>query len=292
MKTYNLSLLTSIFTISLCILNVPSTQVWAQNTNTLNNSTDAQLNSASPMNGLYTIDPSGNGDFSNFVSASEALARKGINGNVLFNVLEGIYDETFVINKIIGCNPTNSVNFIGENDNVILRPSSISTDYIMYLNKVSHIQFTNIHFDYNLNSPIDFVVINGPASNITFDSCQFVFNQSRESNGYYDAIDADSTKNIEIKHSQFYGGTTSLYTYECDNIIFTNNYVQDFWSEKSVNILLKNNQFNHTGFAYGIYLDNCDGYTIDGNTINNYPMETIVFSHYQSQEDVNISMNK
>lgn len=252
---------------------------------------DLDLREIAPMNGNYTIDPSGNGDFPSFSIASEALSHNGVDGWVQFNVIEGVYDESFTINTIGGASEINTVSFIGESDRIRLQPTQLSTDFIIYLKKVSHINFKNIYFDYSLEDPIDFVVVDGPAENISFDSCQFVFNQSAKNYSYYKALDSDSIENIRVSNSQFYGGTTSLYTKLCENVYFTTNNAQDIWITTSTNVQILNNEFNHSGSAYGMYMDECLSFTITGNKINKgYPNYNTLYIDEEAGDDIRSSI--
>ncbi|MCX6352165.1 MAG: hypothetical protein NTX03_09920 [Bacteroidetes bacterium] len=68
---------------------------------------------ASPMSGIYTINPSGSGtkNFTSFTSAVKMLNDSGVNGAVFFNITDGYYNEQIEISKISGASASNTITF-------------------------------------------------------------------------------------------------------------------------------------------------------------------------------------
>ncbi|MBK8499022.1 MAG: right-handed parallel beta-helix repeat-containing protein [Flavobacteriales bacterium] len=63
------------------------------------------------LNGSYTIDPGGGGNYISFTQAVNALTTLGLNGPVVFNVASGTYTEQITIPDISGTSATNTITF-------------------------------------------------------------------------------------------------------------------------------------------------------------------------------------
>ncbi|PKP22373.1 MAG: hypothetical protein CVU05_04100, partial [Bacteroidetes bacterium HGW-Bacteroidetes-21] len=69
--------------------------------------------SLAQLNGTYTIGGT-TPDYANFTTAVSALTSSGINGPVIFNVRNGVYNEQVSIGVISGSSAINTVTFQSE----------------------------------------------------------------------------------------------------------------------------------------------------------------------------------
>ncbi|BAV06730.1 Ig-like domain-containing protein [Filimonas lacunae] len=105
------------------------------------------LNAAFPA-GIYTIDNSGNGDFSSF-SAAVAAMDCGIEGAVTFNVKPGLYNEKVRMHRIVGASDTSRVTFQSANGipaSVLLtyQATDNTDNYVLQLDSASFITYRGI----------------------------------------------------------------------------------------------------------------------------------------------------
>lgn len=95
--------------------------------------------------GTFTIDPSGNGDFTSFTAAVNAL-NCGISGPIKFNVKAGTYNERITIGSILGASSTNTITFSGDGkDKVTLKYAGTSSlPAVVLLEGTDNITFENM----------------------------------------------------------------------------------------------------------------------------------------------------
>lgn len=98
--------------------------------------------------GTYTIDPSGNGDFTNFNQALNTL-NCGIYGPVVFNVKNGTYSERLEIEEITGASEDFTISFIGESRSgvKISYQGAADSPAVLYLKGADYFHFENIIFE-------------------------------------------------------------------------------------------------------------------------------------------------
>jgi PKD repeat protein len=102
-----------------------------------------------PLNGTYTIDPSGSGtsNFPNFTTAVAALKTCGIASPVVFNVAGSTFTEQISIPAISGVSATNTITFAGAGSaNTILTygTQTASALYTLQFNGSSYVKFRNM----------------------------------------------------------------------------------------------------------------------------------------------------
>jgi hypothetical protein len=96
-----------------------------------------------------TIGPAG--DYTTINDAVESLEIQGVNGPVVFNIADGVYEEQVEINQISGTSETNTVTFQSESrdsSRVTLIHEAVSEDdnYIVRFNGPSHLIFKHLSF--------------------------------------------------------------------------------------------------------------------------------------------------
>ncbi|WP_417612588.1 CARDB domain-containing protein [Owenweeksia hongkongensis] len=78
------------------------------------NDTIEEINLLAALIGTYTVGGV-TPDFPDFTTAANALKKRGVAGNVIFNVRDGVYNEEIVIHRIHGVSSMDSVIFQSEN---------------------------------------------------------------------------------------------------------------------------------------------------------------------------------
>lgn len=138
-------------------------KVWTQapnggaDSNPYNDTLAVTLNTCNVLNGVYTINSGGGGDFLTIGAAVAAMTSCGITGPVVFNVAPGTgpYVERVVIPAISGASAVNTITFNG-NGNTIEHTTSVSADRAaILLNGADHVTINNFVID----------VDNGPVAN-------------------------------------------------------------------------------------------------------------------------------
>lgn len=99
--------------------------------------------------GIYTIDPSGSGNFTSFTAAVAAMDC-GIEGPVTFNVKAGTYTESVRMHKVAGASDTSRITFQaanGDATSVLLTNTGGTGDadnYVLALDSASYVTYKNI----------------------------------------------------------------------------------------------------------------------------------------------------
>ena len=219
------------------------------------------------LSGTYTI--GSGGAYPTISSAITDLNTNGISGPVVFNILNGIYNEQLVIGPISGTNNTNTVTFQSESLNSgsveISYNSPGGSNYILKIDGANHLVFNELTFR-ALNSLSGRVIFSdNPKGNLTF--TENVFDGgSASSSGYLVELEA----NISDE--------------SLDNIIFSNNLftsnasglmLKGFSGSKSPNLQVFENLLL-TEFR-GMFISNFNAPFINLNTIINNGSEYAMY---------------
>jgi len=99
------------------------------------------------LTGTYTIGLGGN--YTTFTEAVDSLSSKGVSAPVVFNVLDGVYNEQILIGAITGSSTTNTITFQSQNSNPELAQlsfaaSTVAGNYVVSLEGASHLIFKNL----------------------------------------------------------------------------------------------------------------------------------------------------
>jgi pectin methylesterase-like acyl-CoA thioesterase len=102
---------------------------------------------AQALSGNYTI--GSGGQYASFTAAVTDLTTKGVSAPVVFNVLDGVYDEQILIGAITGSSATNTITFQSQNSNPELvqlsfAASTVDGNYVVSLEGASHLIFKNL----------------------------------------------------------------------------------------------------------------------------------------------------
>jgi len=99
------------------------------------------------LSDTLVIGPSPSDDYPTFTAAVSALNAQGINGNVVFDVKPGVYNEQISINQIAGSGPAAAITFRAQDNDstsvVLQYPSSASSgnNYVIRLNAADYCTF-------------------------------------------------------------------------------------------------------------------------------------------------------
>ncbi len=231
--------------------------------NSLNDSANGTLIPA--MNGTYTIDPGGKGDFTSFHEAADALVAGGVCGKVTINAVDGSYNDYVNLGVVYGTSEKNTVTFQSQSldsskvivDNTSSGTSSSTLSATISLAGSKWITFQKLSIMHSSGgnfSPV--VLIKNGASRNTFTNCVFSGVSGATSYGY---------------SSDFY------FTPDANNYnLITNNIIKN--ANEGVFIDLNSNySWNNTVsynwidscYSYGIKSWFTDSFTAIGNLITN-----------------------
>jgi hypothetical protein len=248
------------------------------------------------LSGTYTIDASSSASSSNYKTFAAAVSDmisgtrsdggtangSGVSGAVIFNVVNGSYNEQIAITPITGASSTNTITFqskSGDSSKVILyyASSSSSTDYVLHLASADWITFKKITIKATGTSNNTVVLLsNGTAGNgandNTFLNCRFVgvYQPSNSTTGFASGLNS-------CVYSS--GGDSALlfqncrFTYGYNGFFSTSSY-----SKSGVKII--NNLFDSSGCS-AVYANYITNFLMSGNTItiNPFPSSS---GHYVS----------
>ncbi|MCD4834244.1 MAG: T9SS type A sorting domain-containing protein [Bacteroidales bacterium] len=101
------------------------------------------------LNGTYTIGTIGTEDYTSFTEAVTALTTNGINGNVVFNVSTGDYNEQISIPEITGASKTDTIIFQSASGDtadvkIYYEPAGSGDNYTINFDGVDFITFQNL----------------------------------------------------------------------------------------------------------------------------------------------------
>lgn len=258
-----------------------------------NSSTDIDLSDntlliadlAAPLNGIYTIGGT-NPDFATFNAAALILNKKGIAGNVTFNVRPGTYQEQVRLRQIAGTSPEKRITFQSENSDsskVILSfyAGNSSANYVLKLDSTDYVTVRNITIRSENNSyNLVLSLVNGFNNNIISNNII----QSAPT-GSYNVVEMYTSKAGQKNNNNLFAnnkvlyGSTGIYIsgYSSSGNNDENNKLinNTFTGQKNTGINLSNQNYstvvNNTIDIIkndGINLSNTIGLTVTGNKIN------------------------
>lgn len=215
------------------------------------------LFSQSPLNGQYTIGEGG--DFPTFTDAVNALESDGVSGSVVFDILNGTYEEQIRIPPIAGASSTSGITFQSadlDRNAVTLRYAANSTNpYTLYLDGADYIAFQHLTLE-ALSTDIGRVLYyrNG-ATNNTFKDIHFKGIATNSTSVNRAVIYALS---IENHNNSF---LNNLISFGSQGMRLFGGNIQDSGT------LIKDNVFSGQ-YDKGVHLQNHDAPQIIGNTFS------------------------
>ncbi|MBN1406468.1 MAG: VCBS repeat-containing protein [Calditrichaceae bacterium] len=143
------------------------------------------------LNGSYTIGSTG--DFADFTEAVDSLESQGVDGPVVFDVQDGIYEEQIDIDAISGSSEANQIVFQSlaeDSSQVILKYAAAGADdnYVIKLSGGSHIIFKQMTIRTGKGMYANGVVLEDNSSHIRFLNCLLKGNYHSDNSARYHLV--------------------------------------------------------------------------------------------------------
>jgi hypothetical protein len=213
--------------------------------------------------GTYTIGGTeGPTNFATFTKAVDSLNEVGISSSVIFNVVEGYYNDQISIWPVAGANADNTVTFqsaLGDSSKVELSYDSGSdNNYVVRLYGADFITFKKMTISATNNTYSRVFVLSGNANNDSLLNC--IINSDLTGTTGTAAVYSRyaNLKNIVIANNKIVGAKFGIYFNSDDNTIYA----------EGIEII--NNEISDQGNSYarGIYLRYHESPEVSDNIIN------------------------
>ena len=235
------------------------------------------------LNGVYSIDGSGSGDYLTFTDAVSDLSTFGVCGPVVFNVADGIYAEQITLNEITGMDATNTVTFQGASADpalAVLEYSGTATgdNFTVLMDGGDYYIFNDLTLS-NQGATYGRVIqttngatnnmwmgniITGAPSTTTSNNKALVFSGSGSSIDSMNVFDGNSFVNGSYGFYWYGNGTADLESGTVlQNNTFTDFYYRGIHMYYQNDMTIANNVFtpgtSYTGSIYRVYMVYADG---------------------------------
>lgn len=300
-------------------------KVWTQapnggaDSNPYNDTLTVSLNTCNVLNGIYTINSGGGGDYTSIGAAVAAMASCGITGPVTFNVAPGSgpYTERVVIPAISGASTVNTITFNG-NGNTIVHTTSVTADRAaIQFNGADHVTISNFIIDVD-NGPVANygwgVHLTNQADNNTITGCTIHCFQNSTSTNFAGIVASGSStsattvgnscSNTLIQNNTINYGYYGIHLHAATGTHGTfntvrDNLIRDFYADGigfvyQSNSVIEGNECTRpnattTGAPTGIILETGgQGNTIDGNRVHHLGTTTTNYGYYVTSLDAGV----
>ena len=238
---------------------------------------------ANPLSGTYTIGGLAP-DFISLNSAITALDSNGVNGAVVFNIRDGIYNEGLKINAIPGASPINTITFQSENhDSTLVQldfTTSVTQQNGVFFNQAKYIRFHQISIVQPPSTSNNSVIFINRGNYLSFTNCIVSGTSSGSSSQSDYVIRGCCDTGMVIKNCKLFGAFDGVYLSSIGsnafNLVIESNTFQyishDILSlNQCYNAVIKNNVIEGTitgsGTSRGILMQNVYTTNIFNNTI-------------------------
>jgi hypothetical protein len=175
------------------------------------------------LNGVYTVGgPVGPNNFATLDSAISVLNDCGIDGPVVFEIAAGTYNETGIINEIVGASAVNTITFVGAGAGVttITHDGSVNTSTLA-LNGADYVSLRKLTISNTKNaSEAVCVWLTNNAEHNSIDSCSFFLpNTDSETSHIFagasitsitSSSNGQNANDLHISHAHFDGGNNNI----------------------------------------------------------------------------------
>jgi CARDB/Right handed beta helix region len=236
------------------------------------NDTSSVTNLYAALGGIYTIGGT-TPDFVTFQEAITALGHGGVIAPVVFNVRDGLYNESITINPIVGSNVDRTITFqseSGDSSTVILTGTS---SYVLTLNGADWIRFNKLSIQV-ASGYYDGVFLTNGANNNRFEHCQFL---GQTYGGYLIYSGSSNDFNTTLTDNRFVNANYGVYLNGNSSILETGNTIINnrFESQTSSAVVLYyitassvfKNTITASSLSYGVSLNYSNAIQILNNTI-------------------------
>lgn len=209
------------------------------------------------LQGDYTIGGE-MADFENFTEAINVLNIGGVNGPVVFNVRDGIYEEQVNIFDFPGASQENKVIFQSESSDstavVLTHSSGFSDNYTLRFSDATNVAFNKITIQATNSTYARAIVLEGNSSMLGF---------------YNNKIEGVATTNTSLNRALVHASNQNF-----AHISFKQNYLQNgstglylYGNGNKAGTFIEDNIFENQ-YRYGVYLRNHSAPHIVGNSIS------------------------
>ena len=239
------------------------------------------------MNGVYTVNPSGGGNYLSINEAVTDLNNRGVSGPVTIDIMPGVYNEKITLHQIYGASSSNPVTFKSvTNDSTAVTIQDLSTQYdqnwvIRFLN-AEYIILKHLHVKPLSNNYGRAIVFDGIVNNnIEILNC---FIEGAQNVQYYDTYmsliySESTTEKLKISNNRLDNSSIGIMLFNWYSIA----------GETEISHNYLNNQY-----ARGIEMEFQNSPLIHGNTIIsglNYDQYRGI-SAYDFRDSFRITSNK
>ena len=210
------------------------------------------LAASGPLNGVYTINPSGSGT-NNYISFSAAvsdLTSEGVSGTVIFMIANGTYTDQIEIGSISGASDLNRIIFqpaLAVDTTLVMQytATSSTTNWVVKLAGAKYIVFKRIKFKALGNSYGRVFLFDGNSEHNVIDSCRLITKTNAINYNHAPIFITTSGSNYNtISNNRIEGGSVGI-------------HMQGVSTQSNIGNIIYNNDiklFRSNGI-YGIYND-------------------------------------
>ncbi len=246
------------------------------------NNAMATQNLSPAMSGVFTIDPSGGGDYTSFSAAMNDLVARQVCDTVFMDVVSGTYNGFIEFRGVIGAGPYSPIIFRSKPGNVT-EPILTNGGNPVEFDDASWITLDG--FDIKTTSPYsDVVYLQDINDNITIQNCKIskpTYNSTSQSYSliYMSTSTADHSDYITLHNNVFTNGTYAVYAYGSNsqrnhhwtisNNTYTNQYYRWNYMYYTDDVTMTDNHFTDLSYVNYVqmnYLYYGARAYLDGNT--------------------------
>lgn len=206
----------------------------------------AQTKLAHGMKGTYYIGNDALADFHTITNAVDAMEVLGVEGDVVFMIASGTYNEQVVLGEIAGTSADATITFCAESGNaadvVFSNDNTSDTEGVWTINGMDYLTLKNITFKSTKEGYASCLVLKNMSMHVTIDSCVLTTDQTNFGTSQNMQLvrviseDADNANcnYLTIRHSTFIGGYHALnltqgsyatHLYRTDYVISGNTFI-------------------------------------------------------------------
>ena len=228
----------------------------------------AQTKLAHGMKGTFYIGNDALADFHTITNAVDAMEVLGVEGDVVFMIATGTYNEQVVLGEIAGTSADATITFCAESGNaadvVFSNDNTSDTEGVWTINGMDYLTLKNLTIQTEKTGYSAAVVLKNQSEHVTIDGCVLttsVLNNNTSQNCHLVRLisnDADNEENnyFTLQNSTLNGGYTGVDLSQSSYAAHPNKH----------DIVIRNNTFTgqEKQMVYGVMIKNI---TIVGNTL-------------------------
>ncbi len=228
----------------------------------------AQTKLAHGMKGTFYIGNDALADFHTITNAVDAMEVLGVEGDVVFMIATGTYNEQVVLSEIAGTSADATITFCAESGNaadvVFSNDNTSDTEGVWTINGMDYLTLKNLTIQTEKTGYSAAVVLKNQSEHVTIDGCVLttsVLNNNTSQNCHLVRLisnDADNEENnyFTLQNSTLNGGYTGVDLSQSSYATHPNKH----------DIVIRNNTFTgqEKQMVYGVMIKNI---TIVGNTL-------------------------